>query len=81
MNQQQKNIVENYIKAYNDFDVDGMTKHLSNAIVFENISNGKVGLRTEGLVAFKKMDRRTYQGGINTPVCTQAQILLPCNRN
>ncbi len=54
MKEQQKEIIENYIKSYNDFDIAGMTKNLSDAVVFENVSNGKVELRTEGITEFKK---------------------------
>lgn len=54
MDAQQQKIVEHYVNAYNDFDIDGMTKNLSEDVVFENVSNGKVELRTEGLNEFKK---------------------------
>ena len=54
MKEQQKDIIENYIKSYNDFDIAGMTKNLSKDVVFENVSNGNVELRTEGILEFKK---------------------------
>lgn len=54
MKEQQKQIIEAYVNAYNDFDIEGMTKNLDKNVVFENISNGKVDLRTEGLSEFKK---------------------------
>ena len=54
MKEQQKAIVENYLNSYNDFDIDGMTKNLTDNVVFENVSNGKVELRTEGLSEFKQ---------------------------
>jgi len=52
MKQEQERIVRDYITAYNNFDVGGMTKDLDENIVFENISNGRVDLRTVGLEAF-----------------------------
>lgn len=52
MKERQKEIIENYVKSYNSFDVVGMVNDLSSHGVFENISNGKVGLRTEGLEDF-----------------------------
>lgn len=61
MEELQKQIVENYIRAYNSFDIDGMTQNLDENIVFENISNGKVDLRTEGLKAFKKQAESAKQ--------------------
>ena len=48
----QKRIIENYLKSYNDFDLNGMIKDLDSNIIFENISNGKVDLRTQGLDKF-----------------------------
>ena len=50
----QKKIIENYIQAYNSFDVEGMIKDLHHDIVFENISNDQVNLTTKGIVEFKK---------------------------
>ena len=54
MKEQQKHIIEHYVNSYNNFDVDGMTAHLTEDVVFENIANGEVDLRTEGLAAFKE---------------------------
>ncbi len=54
MKEQQRDIIENYIKSYNDFDIVGMTKNLSKDVIFENVSNGNVALRTEGITEFKK---------------------------
>lgn len=54
MDVQKKQIVESYVNAYNNFDIDGMTKNLDENIVFENVSNGKVDLRTEGLKSFRE---------------------------
>ena len=61
MENTQKEIIENYIKSYNNFDINGMTKDLSKDVVFENISNGKVDLKTEGLVAFKEQAEAAKQ--------------------
>jgi hypothetical protein len=54
MEHQHKEIVEHYVRSYNDFDIAGMTKNLAEHVVFENMSNGTVDLRTEGLAAFKE---------------------------
>ena len=59
--EQQKQIVESYVSAYNNFDIEGMTKNLDNGIVFENISNGAVDVRTEGLDAFRKQAKSAKQ--------------------
>tara|TARA_R110001592_G_scaffold42701_4_gene138600 strand:- start:2525 stop:2986 length:462 start_codon:yes stop_codon:yes gene_type:complete len=61
MKEQQRDIIENYIKSYNDFDIIGMTKNLSKDVVFENVSNGNVELRTEGIDEFKKQAESAKQ--------------------
>jgi len=54
MKDQRKLIIENYVKSYNNFDIKGMIKDMDNDVVFENIANGKVDLKTEGIVNFRK---------------------------
>lgn len=52
-NETRKNIIENYIAAYNNFDVEGMLKDLDAEIVFQNVSNGEVNLMTNGIDEFR----------------------------
>ena len=52
MHTDQKQIIENYVDAYNSFNVEGMINDLSDDMVFENFSNGKSELRIEGKEAF-----------------------------
>lgn len=61
MKEQQKKIIEKYVDSYNRFDVYGMTKDLDENVVFENISNGIVDMRTEGLNEFKKQAESAKQ--------------------
>ncbi|WP_026461263.1 nuclear transport factor 2 family protein [Adhaeribacter aquaticus] len=61
MEVQKKQIVESYVNAYNNFDIDGMTKNLDENIVFENVSDGKVDLRTEGLKSFREQAESAKQ--------------------
>ncbi|MDQ1095411.1 MULTISPECIES: nuclear transport factor 2 family protein [Chryseobacterium] len=49
----QADMISSYIEAYNNFDTEGMTACLHENVVFENISGGKTGLKTEGIEAFK----------------------------
>lgn len=56
-----KSIIEAYIKAYNSFDIEGMAKDLADDVVFENVSNGNVNLRTEGLAAFTEQAKAATQ--------------------
>jgi hypothetical protein len=46
-------IINDYIKAYNEFDINGMLKDLDASIKFVNISNGEVNMTINGLPAFK----------------------------
>ncbi|GEN75332.1 nuclear transport factor 2 family protein [Chryseobacterium hagamense] len=46
--------IENYIGAYNRFDVSGMCRQLSDGIIFENISGGNVEMNITGIENFKK---------------------------
>lgn len=42
-------IIENYIDAYNSFDIDRMLSDMHDNVRFENISNGEINLVTNGL--------------------------------
>jgi ketosteroid isomerase-like protein len=47
--QEMKNIIEEYIEAYNTFDIDGMLSVMHQDIEFQNISGGKINMSTKGL--------------------------------
>lgn len=47
--------IENYLKAYNSFDINGMLKDLHKDVVFENISNGEINLSSKGIQEFKAL--------------------------
>ena len=49
-----KRIIENYVRAYNDFDVENMLKDMDERMVFRNISGGEVNLQTNGIDEFRK---------------------------
>lgn len=49
-----KKIVESYIRAYNNFDVENMLKDLDERVRFQNISNDAVNLTTDGIEEFRK---------------------------
>lgn len=51
---QREQIISNYIKAYNNFDVDRMLTDLDQSIKFVNISSGEVNMTLTGLSAFKE---------------------------
>jgi len=49
-----KRIIEEYISAYNKFDVDGMIRNIDEDIEFKNITNGEVNAQLNGKDIFKK---------------------------
>ena len=52
--EEMKKIIDNYIKAYNSFDIDAMLLNMHEDISFRNISNGQVSLSTEGISELRK---------------------------
>jgi ketosteroid isomerase-like protein len=50
---EKKNLVEKYVRAYNNLDVKGMVADLHENIIFKNILNGEVTLELNGIDAFK----------------------------
>ncbi|MBJ6118714.1 nuclear transport factor 2 family protein [Pontibacter sp. BT310] len=61
MKEHQKKVIENYVSSYNNFDIEGMIADLDENVVFENITNGELDLRTEGLIEFKKQAESAKQ--------------------
>jgi len=56
-----KQIVEDYILAYNAFDIEGMIENMHDDVLFENISNDEVDLSTSGLEEFKIQAEKAKQ--------------------
>ena len=52
-NEEKKNLIEEYVRAYNAFDVGGMVANLHDEITFKNVSNGEITLEIKGADAFK----------------------------
>ncbi|TGD81923.1 nuclear transport factor 2 family protein [Hymenobacter wooponensis] len=57
----QKQLVQDYIEAYNHFDVDGMLRHLHEEVVFRNITNGEVDLTLTGKANFRQQAQQALQ--------------------
>ena len=47
-------IINNYIEAYNRFDIEGMMIDIDTSIKFQNITDGTTDMVLDGLEAFKK---------------------------
>ena len=54
-----KRLFLSYIQAYNAKDVDAMLSFFDDACVFENISGGKVTIRTDGKAELEALARKT----------------------
>lgn len=55
INRKIRDIIENYLEAYNSFDIEGMVNLLHKDIIFRNISNGETTTETRGIQAFKEL--------------------------
>lgn len=60
-NELHQQIIEDYIKAYNNFEIDRMLSSMHDDVVFENISNGDVTIRTNGLAELKQQAEQAKQ--------------------
>ncbi|MBC6973915.1 nuclear transport factor 2 family protein [Bacillus sp. Xin] len=54
-----KEIIENYVKAYNSFDVKGMIKLLHNDILFRNLSNDELNMEIRGIQGFRELAEKS----------------------
>ncbi|MFP4091896.1 MAG: nuclear transport factor 2 family protein [Cyclobacteriaceae bacterium] len=61
MDTRHQEMIENYIKAYNAFDIEGMCRDMHEDVVFQNVSNGEVNLETKGLPAFKEQAQKAKE--------------------
>jgi ketosteroid isomerase-like protein len=48
-------IIRNYISAYNERDIDTMLNHVTDDVVFENISNTGQSMRLEGKAMMRQV--------------------------
>lgn len=51
---EREHLIQNYIQAYNNMDLEGMLATLTEDIVFENIQNGEISMKLEGKEAFRE---------------------------
>jgi hypothetical protein len=57
-NTKEKNLVQQYVDAYNAFDIDGMAKLLHEEVEFRNISDGEVEVETKGITEFRELAKQ-----------------------
>ncbi|MDX2285411.1 MAG: nuclear transport factor 2 family protein [Bacteroidia bacterium] len=76
MESRRQQIIEQYIEAYNTFDIGGMLAHAHPDLVFEHRSNGRTELRLEGADAFRRQAetaRRMFRERRQTVTAWQAE--------
>jgi len=56
-----KKIIDNYIKAYNEFDIESMMRDMHDDVLFENISNGEVTLITHGIAELRSQAEQAIE--------------------
>jgi len=54
-----RDIIENYLEAYNSFEIEGMVNLLHKDIIFRNISNGETTTETRGIQAFRELAQQS----------------------
>ncbi|RNB56338.1 nuclear transport factor 2 family protein [Brevibacillus gelatini] len=54
-----KQMIEDYVRAYNSFDVEGMIKLLHKDILFKNFSNGELNTETRGTEEFRELAEKS----------------------
>ena len=59
--EQLSKIIQDYVNAYNNFDVHCMIKNLHEDVIFKNISNDEVNLTTKGKLAFEEQALQAKQ--------------------
>jgi hypothetical protein len=56
---EQKSIIERFIRAYNDFDINGMVARMHPNCSFQNVSGQEVTASTTGLAEFRGLADRS----------------------
>lgn len=54
-----RNIIGNYLEAYNSFNIESMVGLLDKDIIFRNISNGEKTTETRGIQSFKELAEKS----------------------
>jgi ketosteroid isomerase-like protein len=54
LSESKQQLIQTYIDAYNNFDVDGMMNTFAQDVVFKNITDGEVSMELNGKEAFRQ---------------------------
>ncbi|GMK40865.1 hypothetical protein PCCS19_39210 [Paenibacillus sp. CCS19] len=61
MSENNREIIERYIEAYNSFDIEGMLSLLHEHVLFRNYSNGVIDTETRGIQEFGQLAEKSAQ--------------------
>ena len=59
ISEETKEIIENYVKAYNSFDFEGNFTLLHKDILFRNFSKGELNAETRGTEEFRELAEKS----------------------
>ncbi len=57
--EEQRTVIQRYIAAYNNFDLNGMVAHLHPDLVFRNVSGGDVNAEAVGIDQFRELAKQS----------------------
>lgn len=69
-----KEIIDNYVKAYNSFDVVEMIKLLHEDILFRNFLNGEINVETNGIQQFRELAEKSTKA-----FSSRRQTIIDCS--
>ena len=56
---EKESLVQQYVRAYNEFDIDGMLALMHPECKFQNVSSGEVNARTVGTQQFRELAEKS----------------------
>ena len=58
---EKESLIQRYVRAYNDFDINGMVALLHPDCIFQNVSGGEVNTTTSGIVQFRELAEKSKE--------------------
>jgi hypothetical protein len=56
---EKERLVQRYVQAYNDFDIDGMMTLMHSECAFQNVSSGEVNASTTGIQQLRELAEKS----------------------
>lgn len=58
---EKENLIQRYVRAYNDFDIDGMLATMHPECTFQNVSGGEVNAAASGTAQLRALAERSKE--------------------